>query len=141
MTHGSTNEELRSANEQLEAANDELRETTEQLSAVNVYNKKIIHSMSQSLIVWNTDNIITTWNPAAENIHGLRQLLEEIIPRNTTIKDYEVEHEFPDIGLKKLLVNAARIYRQGIGTQMILLSIKDITEQEQTQKNMRRGKK
>ena len=35
---------------------------------------------------------------------------------------------FPRIGRKKMLLNARRIYREGKGTDRILLAIEDITE-------------
>jgi len=32
------------------------------------------------------------------DIRGLRTLLEEVLPENTSFDDFEVEHDFPDIG-------------------------------------------
>ena len=32
------------------------------------------------------------------------------------MKDYELEHNFPDVGHKKMILNARRIYREDIGT-------------------------
>ncbi|HLB70566.1 MAG TPA: PAS domain S-box protein, partial [Candidatus Methanoperedens sp.] len=75
-----TNEELKSANEQLETANEELRDVTEQLNANNQYNKKIIQSIDQSLIVLNRSGIITTWNPPSEEMWGLNE--EDAIGRS-----------------------------------------------------------
>ncbi len=40
------------------------------------------------------------------NIPKLRQLLEEILPKNYTIENYEVEHDFEAIGSKTMLLNA-----------------------------------
>jgi PAS domain-containing protein len=42
-----------------------------------------------------------------------------------------VDYEFPSIGRKMMLLNARRIYRQGEGTEMILLAIEDVTERTQ----------
>jgi hypothetical protein len=44
------------------------------------------------------------------NIPGLRKLLEDIIPRHTTIEKYEVEQEFPSIGRRTMLLNARKIF-------------------------------
>jgi len=64
------------------------------------------------------------------DIPGLRKLLEEIIPRDSKLNDFEVEYEFPRIGYrKKMMLNAHRIYQEGRGKEMILLAIEDITEQ------------
>jgi hypothetical protein len=57
----------------------------------------------------------------------LRRLLEEILPKDKQINDYKIEHDFPKIGRRVMLLNARRIIREGIGTQMILLAIEDIT--------------
>jgi two-component system CheB/CheR fusion protein len=62
------------------------------------------------------------------DIPGLRELLEDILPKNTTFEGFEVEHDFPDIGYKKMLLNGRRIFREAVGTETILLAIEDITE-------------
>jgi transcriptional regulator with GAF, ATPase, and Fis domain len=64
------------------------------------------------------------------DIPRLRELLEDILPQNTTFNDFEVEHNFETIGLKIMHLNARRIYRESRQTQMILLSIEDVTERE-----------
>ncbi len=61
------------------------------------------------------------------DIPPLRKLLEEILPDNTVFEDFEVEHDFPKIGRKKMLLNARRIYQEAAGTERILLAIEDIT--------------
>lgn len=58
------------------------------------------------------------------NIPLLRTLLEEIVPANTTIKDYCVEHEFPGLG-KRVMMLSARLIPQ---TKLVLLAIEDVTE-------------
>ncbi len=62
------------------------------------------------------------------DIPALRELLEKIIPKNTCFNDFEVEHDFPAIGRKTMLLNARRIYREDQGTDTILLAIEDMTE-------------
>lgn len=57
------------------------------------------------------------------NIPELRKLLEEILPQKKVFNDYEVSHEFPEIGLKIMMLNA----RQLDTTNQILLAIEDIT--------------
>ena len=56
-------------------------------------------------------------------IPELKKLLEEILPEKKVFNDFEVSHEFPDIGLKIMLLNA----RQLDSTKQILLAIEDIT--------------
>jgi len=64
------------------------------------------------------------------DIPKLRELLEDILPRNSTFNDFEVEHNFETIGRKIMHLNARRIYRESKQTQMILLAIEDVTERE-----------
>jgi PAS domain S-box-containing protein len=64
------------------------------------------------------------------DIPALRKLLEDILPTNTKLDHYEVDHIFPIIGHKIMLLNARRIYQEGTGTQKILLAIEDITDRK-----------
>ncbi|MBW3586636.1 MAG: PAS domain-containing protein, partial [Cyanobacteria bacterium 0813] len=67
------------------------------------------------------------------NIPQLRSLLEEIMAGNAEFKDFEVEHDFEQIGYKIMLLNARKMPPIG-DTQMILLAIEDITEQKRLEK-------
>ncbi len=64
------------------------------------------------------------------DIVKLRELLEDILPQNTIFNDFEVEHEFENIGKKIMHLNARRIYNELNKTQLILLAIEDVTERE-----------
>jgi len=59
------------------------------------------------------------------NIPRLRVLLEEVLPRNTIIRDFQVEHTFPRLGPRKMFLNARRLESDEIGKEMILLAIRD----------------
>jgi len=58
----------------------------------------------------------------------LREQLEEILPEKQGFDDFEVAHDFPDIGHKVMLLNARQIFRKNVNARMILLAIEDITE-------------
>ena len=62
------------------------------------------------------------------DIPELRAMLEEILSENTSFEDFEVEHDFPSIGRRVMVLNARRICRGGNETQLILLAIEDVTE-------------
>ncbi len=62
------------------------------------------------------------------DIPKLRQLLEEILPDNSFFENFEVEHDFPRLGRRKMLLNASQLERQDGRAPMILLAIEDITE-------------
>jgi PAS domain S-box-containing protein len=70
-------------------------------------------------------------------IPKLQVLLEEVIPRNNQFQNFEVEHEFPEIGRRTMLLNARQIYSKGIGAQMILLAIEDITERKKAEEEIK----
>ena len=66
------------------------------------------------------------------NIPQLKKLLEDILPRNTFFKGFEVTHDFPLIGRKVMILNARRIFREGDASgkfpPIILLAMEDVTE-------------
>ncbi len=72
------------------------------------------------------------------NIPRLRTLFEGILTKSTRIDDFEVEHDFPLLGYKVMLLNARRIYREEIDTTMILLSIEDITNRKQAEEELKK---
>jgi len=62
------------------------------------------------------------------DIPKLRSALETIISGPTTIEAFEVEHLFPSIGQRVMLLNARKIYRPGNNMKQILLAIEDVTQ-------------
>src|SRR3984893_12981445 len=62
------------------------------------------------------------------DIPKLRTLLETIISGRKTIEAFEVEHFFPSIGQRIMVLNARKVYRPGNKIQQILLAIEDVTE-------------
>ena len=64
------------------------------------------------------------------NIPALRKLLEDILPKNTFFKGFEVAHDFPLIGHKIMILNARQIhFKENLAFQpIILLAMEDITE-------------
>ena len=70
------------------------------------------------------------------DIPRLRVLLEEMLPRDTQVQDFEVDHEFPTIGRKAMLLNAHRISRNNEATAFILLALEDITERKRAEEEL-----
>jgi two-component system CheB/CheR fusion protein len=62
------------------------------------------------------------------DIPGLRQLLEDIIPRKNFFNNFEVVHEFQTIGKRIMVLNARRLDNPDGGPERILLGIDDVTE-------------
>lgn len=64
------------------------------------------------------------------DIPDLRKLLEDILPKNTFFKGFEVSHVFPSIGQKIMILNARQIHveEDHAFPPIILLAIEDVTE-------------
>jgi two-component system CheB/CheR fusion protein len=60
------------------------------------------------------------------NTPRLRQLLQEIVPQNSRVDDFELSYDFPHIGERVMLLNARRVELQA-GHRFILLAIEDVT--------------
>lgn len=61
------------------------------------------------------------------DIPALRVLLDTIIPERTAMDGFEVEHDFPGIGRRTMLLNARQVVRGRNATRTILLAFQDIT--------------
>lgn len=64
------------------------------------------------------------------NIPRLRELLEEIIPENAVFENFKMEHDFPVIGHRTMILNARRL-QAGPDRSFILLAIEDVTNLKQ----------
>lgn len=67
------------------------------------------------------------------DIPSLKKLLEDILPKETFFKGYEVEHEFPTIGRRTIILNARHIYSRDKTTSelfppIIMIAMEDVTE-------------
>src|SRR5262249_44934336 len=63
------------------------------------------------------------------NIPRLRELLRKITGENTRIDDFRVQHDFPHLGPRSMVLNARRV-QPNKGMQLILLAIEDVTDRE-----------
>jgi PAS domain S-box-containing protein len=73
------------------------------------------------------------------DIPALRTLLESVIPHRASVEGFEVEHDFPTIGQRTMLVNARKIFRPGDHDGFILLAIEDVSEERAARKESRRN--
>ncbi len=66
------NEELQSTNEELETMNDELRERTDEALRANSFLGSVLSSITQSVVVLDSELRVTAWSEAAQDLWGLR---------------------------------------------------------------------
>jgi hypothetical protein len=57
-------------------------------------------------------------------------VLSEVLPGNEFFEDFEVEHDFPTLGRRTMLLNARRVDH----LQLILLAIEDVTERRRAER-------
>lgn len=146
-----TDEKFQHLNQELIIANKEKAILTEQLTAAKNYAETIVDNIRVPMMVLDENLRIKTANPSFYkafhvneedtlgtliydlgnqqwNIPSLRKLLEEILPTQSKIIDYEVRHLFDEMGERIMILNAHEIINNNKSEKLILLSIEDITE-------------
>ena len=129
---------------------NELKRKPIDLQHARDYANAIVQTVRESLVVLNGNLRVVTANDAFYqtflvtdeetetrliyelgngqwDIPQLRSLLEEILPQNNEVKNFEVTHEFETIGPKTMRLNARRLV-QPEGEDLILLAIEDVSE-------------
>lgn len=99
-------------------------------------NMKVLSANRSFFTIFKVDSANTIGSPLYDlgngqwNIQYLRVLLEDILPKNDTVDDYEIKHNFESIGQKTMLLNACKIREKKTDQPIILLAIEDITERK-----------
>jgi two-component system CheB/CheR fusion protein len=57
------------------------------------------------------------------NIPALRELIEHILPLHQVMEGFVVEHNFPDLGARRMVLNARRIVTEPGNVELILLAM------------------
>src|SRR3954452_24930053 len=60
------------------------------------------------------------------DIPDLRRLLEDIVPKSSVFNDFELEHTFPAIGRRAMLLNARKL-QAGHHGELLVLAMEDVT--------------
>jgi two-component system CheB/CheR fusion protein len=135
-----TNEELRNRNRQLTELNEALRVSRDHLSAIYETLREPVLVLDSELRVLQANSAFyetfRTGREQTENKHmyelgngqwnfpTLRHLLEEVLQKESPVRDFEMTHAFPAIGSRTMRLNARRL----TGNGHILLAIEDITD-------------
>jgi two-component system CheB/CheR fusion protein len=119
------------------------------------YAESIINTLHEPLLVLTPDLIVQSANPAFYrrfqvepsatigqkiyelgnrqwDIPALRTLLQDVLPANSILDEFEVEHVFETIGKRTMLVNARRLDH----LQLILLGLRDNTERKRIENEL-----
>ncbi len=150
-------EEIESTNEELQTINQELHARNDQLAELLGFSDAVFATMREALLVLDDHlrivkanasfyklfktteektqhHIIYDLEGGHWDIPKLRELLEDIIPSNQEYSGFEIEHVFPGMGEKIMVLNARRIKQHTSNRQLILLAIEDITEHATVQR-------
>jgi PAS domain S-box-containing protein len=66
------------------------------------------------------------------DIPDLRTLLEDIVPKSSVFNDFELEHTFPIIGRRVMLLNARRL-EAGHHGELLVLAMEDVTARKRAE--------
>jgi len=126
-----------------------LEEVNRELERARDYAESVVNTIREPLLVLNGELEVVSANEsfyrkfqvAAEETLGrfiydlgekewgipeLRELLEKIVSGGGPFEDLVVEHEFPRVGLKKIILNARRFSGDKGETQRILLALEEV---------------
>ena len=70
------------------------------------------------------------------DIPDLRTLLEDIVPKSSVFDDFELEHTFPSIGRRVMLLNARKL-EAGHHGELLVLAMEDVTERRRVESDLK----
>lgn len=147
-------QQLRLHQDQMEK---EIQERTRKLRDSEEFLTSIIQTVRESLLVLDPDffvlsaneHFFKTFKVSPEDTIGkhlyelgnhqwdipqLKELLLKILPTSNPVENFEVEHDFPHIGRKLMLLNAHRIELESEYKDQILLAMEDITDRREMER-------
>src|SRR5271154_4924841 len=137
----------------------ERRRAEADLKAIETYAQDIVDTVREPLLMLDTTLRVRSANRAfyqtfqvsseeTENrliyelgngqwdIPALRTLLEDIIPTSSVFNDFELEHTFPIIGRRVMLLNGRKL-RPGSHTEFLVLAMEDVTERRRSEADLK----
>ncbi len=69
------------------------------------------------------------------DIPALRTLLEDIVPKSSVFNDFELEHTFPVIGRRVMLLNARKL-QAGRHGELLVLAMEDVTARKRAEEEL-----
>jgi PAS domain S-box-containing protein len=70
------------------------------------------------------------------NIAPLRKLLSQVLSNSHPVEDFEVDHAFPSLGQRTMLLNARRFPPDSKDPELVLLAIEDVTDRRRAEAAM-----
>jgi two-component system CheB/CheR fusion protein len=139
-----------------------LQQAEEAAHAAQVYAESIVATVRTPLLVLDADlrvrsanrafydlfhitpvetegRLLSTVDIGVWDIPALRQRLVEVLAQHQAFEDFEVDHDFPAIGPRTMLLNAREIPSVAPDTTLLLLAIEDITVRKQVEQALAQG--
>jgi len=136
---------------------DEAKQASERIRKSQLFMEETLATVHEPLLVLKQDLTVMYVNPSflktfrvrAEDTEGrllynlgneqwnmpkLRAMLEEVLSKDAPVVDFEVEHDFPRLGKKIVLLNATKIESGHHEAPLMLLAIEDITDRRRAEK-------
>ncbi|HEX5870865.1 MAG TPA: response regulator [Longimicrobium sp.] len=133
----------------------ERRRSEAEVQAIETYAQNIVDTVREPLLILDTtlrvrsanrafyetfrvsvdeteDRLIYRLGNGQWDIPALRTLLEDIVPQSSVFNDFELEHDFPDIGRRVMLLNA-RTLLAGSHGELLVLAMEDVTERRRAE--------
>ncbi|MDR3691600.1 MAG: response regulator [Fimbriimonas sp.] len=140
----------------------ERRRSEADLKAIDMYAQNIVDTLREPLLTLDTTLRVHSANRAfyqtfkvspqeTENrlvyelgngqwdIPDLRTLLEDIVPKSSVFSDFELEHDFPAIGRRVMLLNARKL-QAGHHGELLVLAMEDVTERRRVEEAVAKAK-
>lgn len=159
------NEELETSKEEIEATNEELLTTNQELHMRNEqlaesynFSEAVADTMHEPMLILDKHLQVKSANKAFYrkfhlmqvategvllyelsnqqwDIPDLRQLLDNILKKNTHFHEHEITYTFPETGKKSMLLNARPIMQKTQNEQLILLTFTETSSILKKQKS------
>lgn len=136
---------------------DEAKQASERIRKSQLFMEETLATVREPLLVLKQDLTVMYVNPSflktfrvrREDTEGrllyylgngqwdipkLRALLDEVLSKDAPVVDFEVEHDFPMLGRKVMLLNATKIETGHHEAPLMLLAIEDITDRRRAEK-------
>src|ERR1017187_6059663 len=140
----------------------ERRRAEADLKAIGTYAQDIVDTVREPLLMLDTTLRVQSANRAfyqtfhvspaeTENhliyelgngqwdIPDLRTLLEDVVPKSSVFNDFELEHTFPIIGRRVMLLNARKL-QAGHHGELLVLAMEDVTERRRAEEEVAKAK-
>ena len=137
----------------------ERRRSETELKAIETYAQNIVDTVREPLLILDTTLRVRSANRAFYqkfhvspietegrliyelgngqwDIPDLRTLLEDIVPKSSAFDDFELEHTFPDIGRRVMLLNARKL-QAGQHGELLVLAMEDVTARKNAEEALR----